>query len=71
MFLVLLLVVFRIYRHPIIRRVEKAVVITKAVVALHNFLIPLSTIENNCSYCHICVLVDSYKIKLVYGVHVI
>ena len=47
------------------------VVITKAVVALHNFLMPLSTMENNCSYCHICVLVNSYKNKLVYGAHML
>lgn len=42
---------FRIFRRPIIGLVEKVVVVTKAVVALHNFLMPLSSTESNYSYC--------------------
>ena len=42
---------FRILRRPIIGLVEKAMVITKAVVALHNFLMSLSETDSNYSYC--------------------
>ena len=42
---------FRDFHWPIIGLVEKVVVITKAVVALHNFLMSLSTTKNNYSYC--------------------
>ena len=42
---------FRIFRRPIIGRDEKVVVRTKAVVALHNFLMSLSTMENNYINC--------------------
>lgn len=41
---------FRVFRRPIIGQVEKVVVITKAVVALHNYLMSPAT-ENNYSYC--------------------
>ena len=37
---------FRIFRRPIIARVEKIIAITKAAVALHNYLI----VEDSCYY---------------------
>ena len=41
---------FRIFRRPIIANVEKVTLITKAVVALHNFLMA-SNSSNGYSYC--------------------
>ena len=41
---------FRIFRRPIIAKVGKAVLITKAVVALHNFLMSKHS-QNNFNYC--------------------
>ena len=42
---------FRIFRRPIIAKVEKVIQITKAVVALHNFLMSKSNAENDLNYC--------------------
>ena len=44
---------FRIFRRPIIAKTEKVILITKAVVALHNFLMKKCTNQenNNYSYC--------------------
>ena len=44
---------FRIFRRPIIAKTENVILITKAVVALHNFLMRKCTNvnENNYSYC--------------------
>lgn len=42
---------FRILRRPIICNYNKVVLITKAVVALHNFLMDFSSKNNNYSYC--------------------
>ena len=39
---------FRVFRRPIIAKVDKVVTTTKAIVALHNFLMPLS---DNDIYC--------------------
>ena len=41
---------FRVFRRPIIAKVEKVVAITKAVVALHNYLIFFNKDKEN-SYC--------------------
>ena len=42
---------FRILRRPIISQVSKVVLITKAVVALHNFLMNISKTSDNYNYC--------------------
>ena len=45
---------FRIFRRPIIAKTEKVILVTKAVVALHNYLMKKSTNvdrNNNYSYC--------------------
>ena len=45
---------FRIFRRPIIAKSEKVIVVTKAVVALHNYLMKKCTnsdMNNNYSYC--------------------
>ena len=42
---------FRILRRPIIAKVEKAILITKAIVSLHNFLMSLPANNNNYNYC--------------------
>lgn len=41
---------FRVFRRPIIATEKKVILFTKAVVALHNFLIRLS--QRNSSYCY-------------------
>lgn len=42
---------FRIFRRPIIAKVETVASITKAVVVLHNFLMSLKSTKDKCSYC--------------------
>ena len=42
---------FRIFIRPIIASIEKFVFITKAVVALHNFLMSLKKDNDNYNYC--------------------
>ena len=43
---------FRIFRRPIIANTEKVILITKSVVALHNFLMKkCSSQSENYSYC--------------------
>ena len=42
---------FRIFRRPIIAAVEKVVAVTKAVVALHNYLLSVSNAEGAYQYC--------------------
>ena len=44
---------FRVFRRPIIAKTEKVKSITKAVVALHNYLMKrrIQNYENNYNYC--------------------
>jgi len=42
---------FRIFRRPIIAKVSTVKQITKAVVALHNFLMATRSVEDACNYC--------------------
>ena len=42
---------FRIFRRPIIAQVDTFIAVTKAVVALHNFLMFGRSFENNSEYC--------------------
>ena len=42
---------YRIFCRPIIAKVEKVIQITKAVVALHNFLMGKSNAQNDLNYC--------------------
>ena len=42
---------FRIFRRPIIAKTDKVIIITKAVVALHNYLMKKCTNVNNYNYC--------------------
>ncbi|CAB4030052.1 Hypothetical predicted protein [Paramuricea clavata] len=42
---------FRIFRKPIIANVEKVILVTKAVVALHNFLMTINSSRDNYKYC--------------------
>lgn len=42
---------FRIYRKPIIAKVENVISIIKAITALHNFLIKTQSQLDNFSYC--------------------
>ena len=42
---------FRVFRKPIIAKVDKVIKITNAVVALHNFLMATRSPEDIHSYC--------------------
>ena len=42
---------FRIFRRPIIAKVETVVLITKAAIGLHNFLMKTQAIDSNYAYC--------------------
>ncbi|XP_057310637.1 uncharacterized protein LOC130648602 [Hydractinia symbiolongicarpus] len=42
---------FRILRRPLISKVDKVVLITKAVVALHNYLMTVSNANDTYNYC--------------------
>ena len=42
---------FRVFRRPIIAKVENVILITKAAIALHNFLISLNSSSDQYAYC--------------------